>query len=38
VHPAVDVAFGGVRPAGEPTVTRLEVIDAGGVALAGLRA
>jgi hypothetical protein len=38
VHPAVDAAFGGARPATEPTVTRLEVIDASGAALAGVRA
>lgn len=34
VHPAVDRAFGGVRPAGEPVVTRPEVIDAAGTLLA----
>lgn len=34
VHPAVDRAFGGARPAGEPVVTRLEVIDANGALLA----
>jgi len=30
VHPAVDAAFGGQRPAGEPAVEHLEVIDARG--------
>jgi hypothetical protein len=30
IHPAVDAAFGGARPAVEPTVTSLEVIDAAG--------
>jgi hypothetical protein len=30
IHPAVDTAFGGNRPAGEPTVERLDVIDARG--------
>ncbi|MBA2309085.1 MAG: hypothetical protein H0W01_07290 [Pseudonocardiales bacterium] len=30
VHPAVDRAFGGERPQGEPTQNRLEVIDARG--------
>jgi hypothetical protein len=35
VHPAVDRAFGGHRPAGEPTVQHLEVIYAGGPVLAG---
>lgn len=33
VHPAVDRAFGGHRPPGEPTVHRLEVIDAAGALL-----
>ena len=33
VHPAVDVAFGGRRPPAEPTVTRLDVIDARGSAV-----
>lgn len=36
VHPAVDAAFGGRRPEGEPTVERLEVIDTkGSLAIAG---
>ena len=30
VHPAVDRAFGGHRPDGEPVVTRLEVLHASG--------
>ena len=30
IHPAVDKAFGGSRPGVEPTVARLEVIDASG--------
>ena len=33
VHPAVDTAFGGTRPPVEPTVTRLEVIEARGSAV-----
>jgi hypothetical protein len=33
IHAAVDRAFGGHRPATEPTVTRLEVIDSSGSAL-----
>ncbi len=33
VHPAVDKAFGGTRPPVEPTVTRLEVIEARGSAV-----
>ena len=33
VHPAVDAAFGGRRPAGEPSVEHLEVIDARGTLL-----
>ena len=33
VHPAVDRAFDGQRPSEEPTVTRLEVLDASGSAL-----
>ncbi|WP_116451441.1 hypothetical protein [Blastococcus litoris] len=37
VHPAVDAAFGGRRPATEPTVTRLDVVDVRGSAL-GTRA
>lgn len=35
IHPAVDRAFGGARPEGEPVVHRLEVIDAVGALLAG---
>lgn len=34
IHPAVDRAFGAQRPAEEPVVTRLEVIDARGALLA----
>lgn len=30
IHEAVDAAFGGRRPAGEPEVHRLDVIDATG--------
>lgn len=30
IHPAVDAAFSGRRPAPEPTVEHLEVIDARG--------
>lgn len=30
VHPAVDAAFGGVRPAAEPTVEHLVVLHASG--------
>jgi hypothetical protein len=33
IHPAVNAAFGGERPAGEPTVHRLDVLHATGVAL-----
>lgn len=33
IHPAVDRAFGGQRPPGEPTVNRLDVIDATGAML-----
>ncbi|WP_239342246.1 hypothetical protein [Frankia sp. CiP3] len=35
IHPAVDAAFGGARPPGEPTVTHLDVLDAAGALLAG---
>ncbi len=35
VHPAVERAFGGARPAVEPVVTRLEVVDARGALLTG---
>ncbi|MCW2719824.1 hypothetical protein [Pseudonocardia sp.] len=34
VHPAVDRAFGGSRPPGEPTVMHLEVVEARGSVLA----
>jgi hypothetical protein len=34
IHPAVDRAFGGSRPAGEPTVQHLELLDASGAFLA----
>ena len=37
VHPAVDTAFGGRRPPVEPTVTHLEVIEARGAAVDGVR-
>jgi hypothetical protein len=30
IHPAVDAAFGGTRPATEPEVQRLDVIHAAG--------
>lgn len=33
IHPAVDRAFGGRRPATEPTVEHLEVLDASGAFL-----
>lgn len=33
IHPAVDRAFGGARPEGEPVVQRLDVLDARGVLL-----
>jgi hypothetical protein len=33
IHPAVDAAFGGNRPAIEPTVQRLDVLHAGGATL-----
>ena len=33
IHPAVDRAFGGTRPNGEPTVHHLDVIDARGALL-----
>jgi hypothetical protein len=33
IHPAVDAAFGGQRPAGEPTVERLEILHADGALL-----
>ena len=34
IHPAVDAAFGGHRPAGEPEVHRLDVLHATGSLLA----
>lgn len=33
IHPAVDRAFGGARPSGEPVVQHLEVLDATGLLL-----
>jgi len=33
IHPAVDRAFGGARPDGEPVVQRLDVLDARGLLL-----
>jgi hypothetical protein len=33
IHPAVDRAFGGQRPSGEPVVEHLEVLDARGLLL-----
>lgn len=33
IHPAVDAAFGGNRPADEPTVNRLDVLHATGALL-----
>jgi hypothetical protein len=30
IHPAVDTAFGGARPASEPEVQRLDVVHASG--------
>jgi hypothetical protein len=36
VHPAVDTAFGGRRPPVEPTVTRLDVVEARGAAVDGV--
>jgi hypothetical protein len=33
IHPAVDAAFGGQRPDGEPTVHRLDVLHATGAGL-----
>jgi hypothetical protein len=37
VHPAVDKAFGGRRPPVEPTVTRLDVVEARGAVVDGVR-
>jgi hypothetical protein len=36
IHPAVDAAFGGRRPPVEPTVTRLDVVEARGPAVVGV--
>jgi hypothetical protein len=36
IHPAVDAAFGGNRPAGEPIVADLDVLHATGALLFGL--
>lgn len=33
IHPAVDAAFGGNRPAAEPTVQHLDVLHVGGALL-----
>lgn len=33
IHPAVDAAFGGERPSGEPEVHRLDVLHASGALL-----
>lgn len=33
IHPAVDAAFGGNRPEGEPAVHRLDVLHASGALL-----
>ena len=38
IHPAVDAAFGGNRPANEPTVHRLDVVDANGALLGAVGA
>src|SRR3954452_3142272 len=37
VHPAVDAAFGAHRPPVEPTVNHLDVIEARGAAVGGVR-
>lgn len=37
IHPAVDAAFGGSRPAGEPEVHHLDVLHASGALLSGAR-
>lgn len=37
IHPAVDAAFGGARPAGEPTMHRLDVLHVSGALLDGAR-
>jgi len=36
VHPAVDVAFDGARPAQEPTVQRLDVVEVRGAVVGGV--
>jgi hypothetical protein len=36
IHPAVDRAFGGARPPVEPTVDRLDVIEARGAVVGGV--
>ena len=36
IHPAVDRAFGGSRPPGEPVVTRLDVVEVRGAAVGGV--
>jgi hypothetical protein len=36
IHGAVNKAFGGMRPSGEPTVDHLEVLHASGAMLAGV--
>jgi hypothetical protein len=36
VHPAVDAASGGTRPAQEPTVQRLDVVEVRGAAVDGI--
>lgn len=33
IHPAVDAAFGGSRPSGEPVMQRLDVLHANGAVL-----
>jgi hypothetical protein len=38
VHPAVDKAFGGQRPAQEPAVQRLDVVEVRGAAVDGILA
>jgi hypothetical protein len=38
IHPAVDQAFGGARPAVEPTQELLQVIEVRGAAAEGVRA
>ncbi len=36
IHPAVDQAFGGRRPPGEPTVHRLDVVEVRGPVVGGV--